>query len=122
MLMRQDDLFVNSSLWEGFPISLIEAATSGLPMVATRVAGNREMIVPGVNGELVPPGDAQALASAMATALSDEAAYAALSAGALESARRFSIERCAHAHLTLYGDLRGRRDGARLPRSVAATG
>lgn len=122
MLMRQADLFVNSSLWEGFPISLIEAATSGLPMVATRVAGNREMIVPGVNGELVPPGDAQALASAMAAALSDEAAYAALSAGALESARRFSIERCAHAHLTLYGDLRGRRGGAPLPRQVAATG
>ncbi len=122
ILMRQSDLFVNSSLWEGFPISLIEAATSGLPMVATCVAGNREMIVPGVNGELVPPGDAQALASAMAAALSDEMAYAALSAGALETANRFSIERCANAHLALYGDLRRRRDGAPVPRRVAATG
>ena len=122
MLMRQADLFVNSSLWEGFPISLIEAATSGLPMVATHVAGNREMIVPGLNGVLVPPGDAEALASAMAAALSDEAAYAALSAGALESARRFSIERCATAHLALYDDARGRRANAPVSLRAAATG
>ncbi len=122
MLMRQADLFVNSSLWEGFPISLIEAATSGLPMVATHVAGNREMIVPGLNGVLVPPGDAEALASAMADALSDEAAYAALSAGALESARRFSIERCATAHLALYDDARGRRANAPVSQRAAATG
>ncbi|EZP71941.1 Glycosyl transferase group 1 [Sphingomonas paucimobilis] len=113
MLMRRADLFVNSSLWEGFPISLIEAASSGLPMVATHVAGNREMVVPGMNGELVPPGDAQALASAMAAMLSDDASHARLSAGALESAGRFSIERCAAAHLALYGRLRENRSGHR---------
>ncbi|WP_242126724.1 glycosyltransferase family 4 protein [Sphingobium sp. Sx8-8] len=109
MLMRQADLFVNCSLWEGFPISMIEALTSGLPIVATQVAGNREMIVPGVNGQLVPPSNPAALAHAMVDILSDETGYAALSRGALETAGRFSIESCANAHLRLYEELRAVR-------------
>ncbi|WP_176597020.1 MULTISPECIES: glycosyltransferase family 4 protein [Sphingobium] len=104
-LMRQADLFVNCSLWEGFPIAMIEAAMSGLPIVATSVAGNREMVMPGVNGQLVPPSDPAALARAMVETLSDDARYAALSQGALQAARRFSIESCAVAHLDLYRQL-----------------
>lgn len=110
-LMREADLFVNCSRWEGFPIALIEAAMSGLPIVATRVAGNSEMVVPGVNGQLVPPGNAEALADVIAATIADDAAYARLSAGSLESARRFSIDRCANAHLGLYDELRAQRRG-----------
>lgn len=118
-LMRQADLFVNCSLWEGFPISLIEASMSGLPIVATQVAGNREMIVPGLNGQLVPPSDSTALAQVIVGILSDETRYAALSRGALETARRFSIESCAAAHLALYDELRSRRFRHGLPRGMA---
>lgn len=116
MLMRQADLFVNCSLWEGFPIAMIEAAMSGLPIVATAVAGNREMVLPGVNGQLVPPSDPAALAQAMADMLSDDVRYAALSQGALQAASRFSIENCAAAHLDLYRDL----IAARHPRIAIA--
>src|SRR3546814_16904589 len=87
----------NCSLWEGFPIAMIEAAMSGLPIVATAVAGNREMVLPGVNGRLVPPSDPAALARAVVETLSDDSQYAALSRGALHAARRFSPERCATA-------------------------
>jgi glycosyltransferase involved in cell wall biosynthesis len=104
-LMREADLFVNCSLWEGFPIALIEAAMSGLPIVATSVAGNREMVMPGVNGQLVPPSDPAALARVMGEVLSDDARYAGLSHGALQAARRFSIESCAAAHLDLYREM-----------------
>lgn len=104
-LMRQADLFVNCSLWEGFPIAMIEAAMSGLPIVATAVAGNREMVLPGVNGRLVPPSDPAALARAVVETLSDDSQYAALSRGALHAARRFSLESCAAAHLDLYREL-----------------
>ena len=114
-LMRQADLFVNCSLWEGFPIAMIEAAMSGLPMVATAVAGNREMVMSGVNGQLVPPSDPDALARAIVETLSDDSRYAALSQGALQAARRFSIESCAAAHLGLYRDL----IDARRPRFAA---
>jgi len=115
-LMRQADLFVNCSLWEGFPIAMIEAAMSGLPIVATAVAGNREMVMPGVNGRLVPPSDPAALAEAILETLSDDAHYAALSQGALQAARRFSIENCAAAHLSLYQELiHARRAPLRAP-------
>ena len=119
-LMRQADLFVNCSLWEGFPIALIEAAMSGLPIVATQVAGNSEMVVPGMNGRLVPPSDPQALADALLGIIGDEAGYATLSQGALRSAERFSIERCAEAHLAFYETLRGPERHAAASRQVAA--
>lgn len=59
------DLFVLSSLTEGYSMALVEAAAAGLPMVATDVGGNRE-IVTTENGLLVPAADAQALALVIA--------------------------------------------------------
>ena len=104
-LMAEADLFANVSLWEGFSIAMIEASMSALPIVATDVAGNCEMVLNGGNGALVPPRDPIALAEAMAAIVTDDARYAALSAGSLQSARRFSIEVCAAAHLALYRDV-----------------
>ncbi|MEW9857047.1 glycosyltransferase family 4 protein [Novosphingobium sp. M1R2S20] len=108
-LMREADVFVNSSLWEGFPIAMIEASMSALPIIATEVAGNREMVTPGINGILVPRGNPEALASAIANVLSDPALYSSLSKGSLASAERFSIDRCADEHLALYGEIAGAR-------------
>jgi glycosyltransferase involved in cell wall biosynthesis len=59
------DLFVSSSLWEGGPLTLTEAVLLDKPVVATRVGICSEIIVPGENGESVPPSDPQALASAI---------------------------------------------------------
>jgi glycosyltransferase involved in cell wall biosynthesis len=63
--MRAADGFVQSSLWEGLPMGLIEAAACGLPAVATDVAGTREIIVSGETGWLAPAGSAEELASRM---------------------------------------------------------
>lgn len=104
-LMVGADIFANSSLWEGFSIAMIEASMSALPIVATDVAGNCEMVLAGRNGMLVPPSDPAALADAIAAIVTDDARYAALSAGSLASAARFSIEVCAAAHLALYRDV-----------------
>ncbi len=52
---------------EGLPVSLMEAASCGRALVTTDVAGCREIVVPGVNGILVPPNDAEALANALET-------------------------------------------------------
>lgn len=106
-LMREADLFVNSSLWEGFPIAMIEASMSALPIVATDVAGNREMVTHEVNGALVPPSDAEALAGAIARVLGDGQLYARLSSGSLAAAKRFSIDACADQHLALYEEITG---------------
>lgn len=65
ILMNMADFFVMSSAWEGMPIVLLEAAASGLPIVATDVGGNRDLVLDGESGFIVPPEDPGALAKAM---------------------------------------------------------
>ena len=60
------DIVVLSSLNEGTPVSLIEAMTSGKPVVATRVGGVPDLVADGAAGILVPAGDSGALADAVA--------------------------------------------------------
>ncbi|AFY69750.1 glycosyl transferase group 1 [Thalassoporum mexicanum PCC 7367] len=64
-LFNAADAMVMASDWEGMPLVLLEAAASGLPIVATDVGGNGEVVIDGENGWLVPPGDTEALAVAM---------------------------------------------------------
>lgn len=64
-LMNAADAHVMSSAWEGMPISLLEAASSGLPIVSTDVGGIKEIVIPGKTGFLAPAGDSIALASSM---------------------------------------------------------
>jgi len=64
-LLAEADAFVQSSLWEGLPISILEASAAGLPVVATDAAGVREALICGQTGFLVPVADSQALAAAM---------------------------------------------------------
>lgn len=63
------DVFALSSITEGYSVALLEACASALPIVATRVGGNAEIVREGVNGVLVPPRDADALADALASLL-----------------------------------------------------
>ncbi|MDH3191049.1 MAG: glycosyltransferase [Acidimicrobiia bacterium] len=63
------DVFVFPSLWEGLGGALIEALALEVPIVASDLAALREVVEPGVNGFLVPAGDAQALATGISQAL-----------------------------------------------------
>lgn len=61
-VLRCLDLFMLTSLWEGLPRVYLEAVASGVPVVGTRVDGAGEVIMEGVNGYLLPPGDVEGLA------------------------------------------------------------
>ncbi len=64
-IMSAADGYVMSSAWEGMPIVLLEATAAGLPIVATRVGGNHEVVREEDGGILVPPRDSAALGKAM---------------------------------------------------------
>jgi len=66
------DLFVNSSRSEGVSLTILEAMAAALPVVATRAGGNPELVIDNVSGFLVPPGDAGALAHAIARVATDK--------------------------------------------------
>ena len=106
---RAADLFVLPSKREGLPVALLEAMACGLPSVASRLAGSTETIIDdGVNGVLVPPGDHQALAGAMASVLGDAPLAAALSAAARATVeRRFANADIADRWLDAYDLLAG---------------
>lgn len=76
------DLLALSSRNEGTPVSLLEGMAAGVPVVATAVGGVPDLVQDRVSGRLTPPGDAAALASAMAEALADRRAAAAYAAAA----------------------------------------
>lgn len=64
-LLSAADAFVMSSAWEGLPIVLLEAAASALPIVATNVGGNSQIVADGESGVIVEPRNSVALGKAM---------------------------------------------------------
>jgi glycosyltransferase involved in cell wall biosynthesis len=73
-VLAASDIFVLSSLWEGLPVSALEAMAAARAVVLTNVGGNQELVQSGENGLIVPPDDVPALAEALLTLLRDKSA------------------------------------------------
>ncbi len=102
-LMNAFDVFALSSTgMEDFPNVVLEAMSLGKPVIGTRVAGVPEQVEDGATGLLVPPGDAPALAAAIASLAADPAKRAAM--GAAGKARFDSEFACGKA-TARYADL-----------------
>lgn len=70
-MLQQTDMLVLPSFAEGVPVVLMEAMAARLPVVTTQIAGIPELVENHVSGELVPPGDVDALARVIGSLLSD---------------------------------------------------
>ena len=107
-LLEASSIFVLSSRFEGLPLSIIEAMSKGLPIVASNVGGIPELVEHGVNGFLVPPGDASEMALCMNQLSADRALRLRMGA---ESLRRyqaqFRAEKMAQATLAVYEKVLG---------------
>lgn len=106
-LLHAADVFVLPSLYEGLPVSVLEAMAAGTPVVATAVGGTDEAVVHGESGILVPPRDPAALAGAIRDVLSDAALARRLIAGGKARVRgNFSAEAVARGVCEVYEELR----------------
>jgi sugar transferase (PEP-CTERM/EpsH1 system associated) len=102
-IMQALDVFVLPSRNEGISNTILEALASGLPVIATAVGGNVELVEDGVNGMLVTPGDVAGMAQALLAYLDAPARIAEHGANARQWAeQRFSIPAMAEAYATVY--------------------
>jgi glycosyltransferase involved in cell wall biosynthesis/FMN phosphatase YigB (HAD superfamily) len=112
------DLFVLPSWREGFPRAAMEAAASGLPVIASDVRGCRQVVEPDVNGLLVPVRDAAALAAAITALGGDPERRRRMGAAAVERARaEFDERRVVDIVLDTYRRVAGTKG---LPAVIAA--
>ena len=97
--LRRATLLVHPARWEGFGLCVLEAMLAGLPVVASNVSSLPELVSDGETGLLVQPGDAAALALAVARAL-DEPSLG--TAGRERARSRFSVAEMADRTADLY--------------------
>jgi glycosyltransferase involved in cell wall biosynthesis len=108
LLMQSFDLLLVPSLWEGFGLVLIEAMSAGVPCIASNVSSIPEILEDGVNGLLVPPGNVEALVSAVERLRSDPALRKRLGdAGKRTVDEKFTIDRMMAGYEELFGALVG---------------
>jgi glycosyltransferase involved in cell wall biosynthesis len=111
-LLRDVGFYVSSSRTEGISLTLLEAMAAGLPVLATRVGGNAEVVEDGISGRLVPAEDSAALASGIVAMCRDQAEWTAMGQiGRARIERDFDINRMVRDYEQLYDECLAR--GAR---------
>jgi glycosyltransferase involved in cell wall biosynthesis len=123
-LLDAMDGVVLPSLYEGMPLTAIEASAMARPIVATAVDGTPEVIEDGLTGWLVPPADPPALARALTRMLGDRARAAAVGrAGRARVLERFDLASQVEATAAVYRDVAPRSAGGLVSlRGTAAVG
>ncbi len=108
---RAADIYAMPSAREGLPIALLEAMACGLPCVASHLPGATDVMVEnGVNGWLVPPGDASALADRLTAVLTNPDDAKRMGAAARRTVEeRYTMEQVAEQWLAAYNEVLGRQ-------------
>lgn len=96
------DLYVASSLFEGLPLSILEAMAAGLPVVSTKVGGVPDIVRHGENGLLVPPGDAEAYVAALTELVENNEKRTAYAARSKALSKNYDEELTVHGYESLY--------------------
>ncbi len=107
--LAQAQLFVLTSNYEGFPISILEAMRAGLPVIASNVGGVSESVQDGRTGRVVPPRDVAATRAALKQLLSSSRLRMELgAAGRKRFEENFTFEKMVDSTIALYADAIGR--------------
>jgi glycosyltransferase involved in cell wall biosynthesis len=109
---READLLAHFSVCEGMSNVVLEALASGLPVVATPVGGMSALVEPGVNGALVPVGDAAAAAEALIPLVADRSRREGCAKAARARAEALSWEAAARRFAAIVGEVSAARRAA----------
>ena len=109
------DIFLNCTLADNFPLSVLESLACGTPVLGFRTGGLPEMIDDGQGGALVETGDVSALASLLLRYLSGEIGGDWRDRARAHVVAKFSLDRQLRAHLALYQDMAPRGMEGRSP-------
>lgn len=99
-LLKSSDIFVLSSLWEGLPLSVLEAMAAGLPIISTDVGGIKDIVKD--NGILVENGNAEKLCEAIIKLAKDNSLREKMGKKSLEHAKFYDSSVMAKKHTELY--------------------
>ncbi len=103
--LKKADIYLCTSTVEGISLAILEAMAWGLPVIATDVGGNKDLVHPGENGILIPSGDADALADAIGALFEDEMRREAMAQASSRIAGRFDILGCVSEYEKLYANI-----------------
>ncbi len=105
-IYRSSDLYISTSLIEGFALTIIEAMAAGLPIVATQVEGNEDAVKNGQNGLFIPPKNSEALAKRVIELVNNDTQRAVYAKKSKELSKKYDWKDIAHAYLSAYKNLK----------------
>ena len=104
-ILQDSELYVSAGIdenSEGFSLALLEAMAASLPIVASKISGNKDVVIEGVNGLLVSPGDVEETAQAVLKILSNKKMREKMSTNAKNTASEFEWSKVAKQYESLY--------------------
>lgn len=104
-LYREADVYVSAAMEEGaegLSLAMLDAMAAGLPLVATRISGNRDLVSDGVNGLLVKPGDSKALAQSILETINNKRTVNDFGEKNRMTAENYSWRKIANQYLDVY--------------------
>lgn len=102
-LLENADVFVLTSNWEGFPITILEAMRAGLPVITSDVGGCNEAVIDGVTGYLIPRGDQECLKERLARLINDPQLRSSMGNKGFERfSEYFTVEQMAQKTMAVY--------------------
>lgn len=105
--LKNFDLFISSSLWEGLPTAILEANWAEVPVIASKIPGNDEIVKDKETGWLVKPADPIALADSIIMALQSPDLRMKYSQKAKARIYQFSMDEISVQYANLYQELLG---------------
>jgi starch synthase (maltosyl-transferring) len=121
-LLKTASVLVHASLWEGMPNVVLEAMAARLPVIGTAIEGTEDLVIPDQTGWLVPPGDPDALASALLEAAeSPDRCVRYGEEGRLRVENDFSLDKTVEAYEHLWAGILGFRLPDKLETSTDAS-